>query len=156
MAQLWSSGKLVEEGGATSMSKLAKAENYLENLRNHLHKPFQKFWKQYGKGWRGWRPVLKIRYHGYHGRGTKGIWGDQRDIYCFFGENIWEIFLVLPESLFCPLKFSLWSSQNHCSVPSNSVFVPPKSLFNNMSPQIPLFLHQIPFIVHQKYCFVPS
>ena len=29
-------------------------------------------------------PVLKIRYHGYHGRGTKEIWGDQRDVYCFF------------------------------------------------------------------------
>ena len=29
-------------------------------------------------------PVLKINYHGYHGRGTKGIWGDQRDVYCFF------------------------------------------------------------------------
>ena len=71
-------------------------------------------------------PVLKIKYHGYHGRGTKGIWGDQRDVYCFFVENIWETLLVLPESLFCPLKFSLWSSQNHCSVPSNSVYSHPK------------------------------
>ena len=35
-------------------------------------------------GKRGGGPVLKIRYHSYHGRGTKGIWGDQRDVYCFF------------------------------------------------------------------------
>ena len=28
-------------------------------------------------------PVLKIKYHGYHGRGTKGIWGDQRDVVVF-------------------------------------------------------------------------
>ena len=128
MAQLWSSGKLVEEGGATSMSKLAKAENYLENLRNHLHKPFQKFWKQYGKGWRGWRPVLKIRYHGYHGRGTKGIWGDQRDIYCFFFRIFGRLF---------------WSSQNLYSVPSNSVYGPPKIIV--LSPQIP-------FLSPQNHC----
>ena len=93
-----------------------------------------------------------------------------------------------------------WSSHNLCSVPSNSVYGPPKiivlspqipfivplkSLFCPllitihcspkiivMSPQIPLILHQISFIVHQKYflsplnykslvppkkhCFVPS
>ena len=66
-------------------------------------------------------PVLKIKYHGYHGRGTKGIWGDQRDVYCFFGEYLGDSFgpptifvlspqiqfMVLPKSLFCPLKFSL-------------------------------------------------
>ena len=78
-----------------------------------------------------------------------------------------------------------WSSHNLCSVPSNSVYGPPKiivlspqipfivpqkSLFcpllitNHcsptkiivMSPQIPLIPYQIPFIVPQKYCFVPS
>ena len=96
-------------------------------------------------------PVLKIKYHGYHGRGTKGIWGDQRDVYCFFVENIWETLLVLPESLFRPLKFSLWSSQNHCSVPSNSVYSPPqiivlsppnyKSLFPPKSLLCPLKFH---------------
>ena len=115
-------------------------------------------------------PVLKIRYHGYHGRGTKGIWGDQRDVYCFFLRIFGRLF---------------WSSHNLCSVPSNSVYGPPKiivlspqipfivpqkSLFcpllitNHcsptkiivMSPQIPLIPYQIPFIVPQKYCFVPS
>ena len=30
-------------------------------------------------------PVLKIRSHGSHGRGTKGIWGDQRDVIVSFG-----------------------------------------------------------------------
>ena len=91
-------------------------------------------------------PVLKIRYHGYHGRGTKGIWGDQRDVYCFFFENIWE---DLPQSLFCPLKFSLWSSQNHCSVPSNSVYSPPKIFV--LPP--PNYKSLFP---HQNHCYVPS
>ena len=40
------------------------------------------------KGGRG--PVLKIRYHGYHGRGTKGIWGDQRDVIVFLKTKIYQ------------------------------------------------------------------
>ena len=76
-------------------------------------------------------PVLKIKYHGYHGRGTKGIWGDQRDVYCFFCENIWETF---------------WSSQNLYSVPSISVYGPHKIIV--LSPQIQ-------FIVPQKSLFCP-
>ena len=35
-------------------------------------------------------PVLKIRYHGYHGRGTKGIWGDQRDVIVFLKTKIYQ------------------------------------------------------------------
>ena len=56
-------------------------------------------------------PVLKIRSHGSHGRGTKGIWGDQRDVIVSFGP---------PKSLFCP---------------SNSVYSPPQTIV--LSPQIP-------------------
>ena len=78
--------------------------------------------------------------------GTKGM-------FTVFFENILETLLVLPQSLFCPLKFSLWSSQNHCSVPSNSVYSHPKiivlsppnykSLFPPKSLLCPLkFLHQ--------------
>ena len=50
-------------------------------------------------------------------------------------------FMVPQKSLFCPLLITI-----HCS--------PTKIIV--MSPQIPLILHKIPFIVHQKYCFVPS
>ena len=51
-------------------------------------------------------PVLKI-----HGWGTKGIWGDKRDVIVSFGP---------PKSLFCP---------------SNSVYSPPQTIV--LFPQIP-------------------
>ena len=57
--------------------------------------------------------------------------------------------MVLPQSLFCPLKFSLWSSQNHCSVPSNSVYSPPKIFV--LPP--PNYKSLFP---HQNHCYVPS
>ena len=72
--------------------------------------------------------------------GTKGMFT------VFFFENIWE---DLPQSLFCPLKFSLWSSQNHCSVPSNSVYSPPKIFV--VPP--PNYKSLFP---HQNHCYVPS
>ena len=100
-------------------------------------------------------------------------------MFTVFLENIWETLLVLPESLFRPLKFSLWSSQNHCSVPSNSVYSPPKiivlsppnykSLFPPKSLLCPLkFLHQSTknivlsppnsksLVPPKNHCFVPS
>ena len=42
--------------------------------------------------------VLKIRSHGSHGRGTKGIWGDQRDVIVAFGP---------PKIIVLSLKFRL-------------------------------------------------
>ena len=74
--------------------------------------------------------------------GTKGM-------FTVLFENILETLLVLPQSLFCPLKFSLWSSQNHCSVPSNSVYSPPKIFV--LPP--PNYKSLFP---HQNHCYVPS
>ena len=105
--------------------------------------------------------------------------GGPKGCLLFFFENIWETLLVIPESLFRPLKFSLWSSQNHCSVPSNSVYSPPqiivlsppnyKSLFPPKSLLCPLkFLHQSTknivlsppnsksLVPPKNHCFVPS
>ena len=94
-------------------SKTIQYMQYKEIPCNTLFKSFETSTGPMGFVFSSWMvpygPVLKIKYHGYHGRGTKGIWGDQRDVYCFFCENIWETF---------------WSSQNLYSVPLISVYGP--------------------------------
>ena len=64
-------------------------------------------------------PGLKINNQGNHGWGTKGIWGDQRDVIVAFGP---------PKIIVLSLKFRLQSPANNCFVPSNSksFVVPPK------------------------------
>ena len=65
-------------------------------------------------------PVLKINNHGNHGRGTKGIWGDQRDGFASFG---------FPKIIVLSLKFYLWSLLSHCFVPQIPFMVPRIQLF---------------------------
>ena len=81
-------------------------------------------------------PVLKIRSHGSHGRGTKGIWGDQRDVIVSFGPpKIIDLSLEIP---FMVTLKSLLVPQIPFMVPGKHLFwtlkfVPLKSLFSPLN-----------------------